>query len=301
MTSAATHNEAEDRSAAHKAIIASAIGLGLSGSIELAIALVTHSVGLLGDSLHNLSDVSTSGLVFIGFLVSKRTPNQRYPYGYERAEDIAGLGVALVIWASAVFAGVESYHKFVAHSPTTHLPLGMFGAFLGIVANQTVARYKGHVGRQIHSTTLLADARHSWLDAISSLGALIGLVLVELGYPIGDPIAGLVITLFIAHVGYEVTSEMLHHLMDGVDAAMLQTVVDTVKVIPEVFGVRARGRWMGRSLCLEVEVEFGPDLSLKQVSEHSKVIEDAILASVSEARQVLIIPRKAQSQPEASP
>jgi divalent metal cation (Fe/Co/Zn/Cd) transporter len=73
----------------------------------LAIALLSGSVALLGDALHNLSDVSTSALVFVGFR-ARHLPTERYPYGYERAEDLAGIGVALVIWGSALVAGFES-------------------------------------------------------------------------------------------------------------------------------------------------------------------------------------------------
>jgi cation diffusion facilitator family transporter len=108
--------------------------------IELAVALVTGSVGLLGDALHNLSDVSTSAVVYLGFRISRRTPTERYPYGLERAEDLAGLGVALVIWASAVFAGVESVHKLLSHQGTDHLGLGIGAAVAGILGNQLVAR-----------------------------------------------------------------------------------------------------------------------------------------------------------------
>src|SRR5205807_243370 len=92
---------------------------------------------------------------------------------------------------------------------------------VGITANQVVARYKGRVGRRIQSATLTADARHSWLDAISSLGALIGLIGVAAGYRWADPVAGFAVTVFIAHVGYEVTTELLERLMDGVDPDVL--------------------------------------------------------------------------------
>jgi cation diffusion facilitator family transporter len=215
-------NDVAHRRAANRAIGVSALGLLLTGGIELFLAGVTHSVGLLGDAIHNLSDVSTSAVVFLGFFISKRAQTQRYPYGFERAEDIAGLGVALVIWASAAFAGVESYRKLVSHGPTTHLAWGMLGACLGVVGNQAVASYKRRVGTRISSATLLADAKHSWLDAISSCGALVGLVLVALGFRLGDPIAGFAITLFIVRVGWEVTNDVVHHLMDGIDPADLE-------------------------------------------------------------------------------
>ena len=197
------HDEAEHRRAANRAVGVSAVGLGVTGLVELALAIVTGSVALLGDALHNLSDVSTSAVVFAGFRISKRPPTRRYPYGYERAQDLAGLGVALVIWASAVFAGVESFRKLVGHGHTRNVYFGMAGAVLGIIGNQLVARYKLRIGRRINSTTLVADAKHSWLDALSSAGALAGLVLVAAGYRWGDPIAGFAVTLFILHVGWD--------------------------------------------------------------------------------------------------
>ena len=261
-THPAIHDEAAHRRDANRAVAASAIGLGLTGAIELVLALVTHSVALLGDALHNLSDVSTSAVVFLGFRVSKKEPSERYPYGYERAEDLAGLGVALVIWLSAVFAGYESYRKLVGHTGTGHLSIGMAGAVLGIVGNQAVARYKARVGKRIQSTTLQVDAKHSSLDALSSLGALIGLILVATGRRWGDPVAGFAVTLFIVHVGYEVTKEMAHHLMDGVDPADMAAARSAALGVAGVRDVLVRGRWLGRSLLLEVEGQVDDGVSL---------------------------------------
>jgi cation diffusion facilitator family transporter len=104
------------RHAANRAIVVSAVGLALTGAIELAIALLTGSVALLGDALHNLSDVSTSAVVFLGFAVSRKPPTRTHPYGYERAEDLAGLGVPLVILASAVFAGYQHTDQCRGHA-----------------------------------------------------------------------------------------------------------------------------------------------------------------------------------------
>lgn len=199
------HDEQAHRREANRAVAFSAVGLALTGGLELVLALVTGSVALLGDALHNLSDVSTSAVVFYGFRVSKRAPTAAYPYGYERAEDLAGLGVALVIWLSAAFAGFESYLKFVRNGETGFVAIGIAGAAFGIVGNQVVAWYKARVGRRIQSATLRADAKHSSLDALSSLGALIGLLIVATGRRWGDPVAGFVVTLFIIQVGFTVT------------------------------------------------------------------------------------------------
>jgi cation diffusion facilitator family transporter len=218
---ASTRDDAQDRRAANRAVAVSAIGLAATGLVELLLAVLTGSVGLLGDAIHNLADVSTSAVVFLGFRLSRRPPTERYPYGLERAEDLAGIGIAIVIWASAAFAGFESVRKLIEHGPTTHVGAGIAGAALGIVGNQLVARYKLLIGRRINSATLIADARHSWLDALSSAGALAGLIAVALGQPWGDPVAGLAVTGFICHVGYEVTRDVLHRLADGIDPGVI--------------------------------------------------------------------------------
>jgi cation diffusion facilitator family transporter len=282
----ARHDEAGHRRDAYRAVGVSAVGLALTGGIELALAIVTGSVALLSDALHNLSDVSTSAVVFLGFRISKRRPMPGYPYGYERAEDLAGLGVALVIWASAVFAGYVSFRKLVDNGGTMQVGIGIAGAALGMVGNQVVARYKLIVGRRIQSTTLIADARHSWLDALSSLGALIGLVLVALGQRWGDPIAGFAVTLFILHVGYQVTGEILHHLMDGVDPDIVAAARDAALSVGGIDDVRVRARWMGRSLLVEIEAELDDDIVLGHADRLGARVEAAIYEAVPAVRRV---------------
>ena len=289
------HDEAAHRREANRAVAVSAIGLTVTGGIELVLAVATGSVALLGDALHNLSDVSTSAVVFLGFYISKRAPTASYPYGFERAEDLAGLGVALVIWLSAVFAGYQSYLKFVRNGATGYLAIGMAGAALGIIGNQVVAQYKLRVGRRIQSATLVADAKHSWLDALSSLGALIGLVIVATGRRWGDPVAGFVVTLFILNVGYTVTRDILRHLMDGVDPSDLQAAADAAREVNGVTDVVVRGRWMGRSLVIEVEGTLPAETSLARAESVGRQVESAVRDAVPAARRVRWLARPSQT------
>jgi cation diffusion facilitator family transporter len=160
---------------------------------------------------------SHSTTAAIGFRASRKTPTTRYPYGYDRAEDLAGVGIAVVIWASAALAGAESIRKLLNHGSTHYVGWAIAGAAAGIAGNQLVARYKLRVGRRINSATLIADAKHSWLDALSSAGALAGLLGVFAGLRWADAVAGLLVTGLICHIGWEVSTEITHRLMDGVD------------------------------------------------------------------------------------
>ena len=282
--------DAAHRREAHRALLLSALGLTLTGAIELSIAVLSGSVGLLGDAIHNLADVSTSLVAFVGFRVSRRAATSSHPYGYERAEDMAGLGVAVVIWASAVFAGYVSVHKLVHHGTTSHLGLGMAAAIVGIVGNQLVARYKGRVGTRIQSTTLVADAKHSWLDAVASAGALLGLIGVTAGLWWADGVAGLLVTGFIVHVGWEVSSDVVGHLMDSVDPAILASAESAVLSVPAIEHAHLRGRWLGRTLLIEVEVFLPASTSLDQADAVGRSARGAILDAVPKCRAVVWSP-----------
>lgn len=275
-----------DRRAAHRAIGFSALVLGLTGIAEFLLALLTHSVALLADALHNISDVSTSVVVFLGFRISRRAPTERYPYGYERAEDLAGIGVVAVIWLSAAFAGYASYRKLVSQASTSHLAIGIAGAAVGVLGNQVVARYKLKVGTRINSATLIADAKHSWLDALSSVGAMVGLVLVAMGFRWGDAVAGFVVTLFIVHVGYEVTTEIAHHLMDGVDPEVIEAAERAALGVGAVKSATVRGRWMGRSLLVEIEGAVPPDTTVEGADAIGVSVEKAVLDAIPMAQRV---------------
>lgn len=284
-------NEVLDRRDANRAIGVSALGLGLTGLFELGIALLSGSVGLLSDALHNLSDVSTSLVVFVGLRVSKRPATPSHPYGWERAEDIAGLGVALVIWLSAFLAAAVSVHKLMTHGTTNHVNYGIAAALFGILGNQLVARYKLRIGRRIQSAILIADAQHSWLDALSSAGAMLGLIGVAAGLPWADGVAGLLVTGFICHVGYEVTKDLLSHLMDSVEPEVLTSTVRVATAVPGVEHAHVRARWMGRSLVVEVEGFVAPSTTIEAGEIIGQAVRVAVMTAVPETRTVLWSPK----------
>jgi cation diffusion facilitator family transporter len=223
-------------------------------------------------------------MVFVGFRASRKMGDATHPYGYERAEDLAGIGIAVVIWASAVLAAVESVRKLVDHGPTHHLGWGMAGAAVGIVGNQLVSRYKLLVGRRINSATMIADAKHSWLDALSSAGALLGLVGVAVGWRWADPVAGLIVTGFICHVGWEVTTDVVHRLMDGIDPGLITRAEAVAMTVPGVQHAHVRARWTGRLLRVEAEGWVDPQLTVTQADSVGRQVADLLAIELPEMR-----------------
>jgi len=235
--------------------------------------------------------VSTGAVVFLGLRLSRRPATERYPYGLERAEDLAGIGIAMVIWASAAFAGYESIRKLIAHGPTTHLGAGIAGAVIGIVGNMAVARYKLIVGRRINSATLVADGRHSRLDALSSAGALAGLIAVASGQSWGDPVAGLTITAVICHVGYEVTADVAHRLADGVNPSVITAAESAAGSVPGVLRAHARARWTGRTLRVEIEGWADPGLPARDADALGRQVAAVLARQLPEAGSLTWISR----------
>lgn len=277
-------DDVQDRRDANRAVAVSAVGLALTGMFELAIALVSGSVALLSDALHNLSDVSTSLAVFIGFRVSRRSATDRYPYGYERAEDLAGVLIALVIWASAALAAVESVLKLLHDGRTVNAGWALAAALVGIIGNQVVARYKLRVGRRIGSATLVSDAKHSWLDALSSAGAAVGLIAVLAGLRWADGVAGLVVTGFICHVGWEVTADVAHRLTDGADPDIVLAAEAAAVGVPGVRHAHVRARTTGRVLRIEVEGWVDAATTVQESEQIGQCVADALVEAVPEMR-----------------
>ncbi len=288
---ASSGQDEANRQRAMRAIVVSSLGLLATSAFELFITVLSGSVALLSDALHNLGDVFTTVGVYFGFRASRKQPTGRYPYGYGRAEDLAGIVILLTIWTSAGLAGWQSYDKLVSGRGTTHLTLGMLAATIGIVGNQLVARYKLRVGRAIKSAPLIVDARHSWLDAIASAGALVGLIGVALGLRVADPIAGFAITLLIIHIGIAATKDVASRLMDENDEEVAEAIRAVAAQVPDVVEVSdVRARWLGREVEARVLVRLSATMAFVQVHEVAHRVQETVRAQIPDVREVLVEP-----------
>lgn len=146
-----------------------------------------------------------------------------------------------------------------------------------------VARYKLRAGKRIGSATLVADARHSWLDALSSAGALAGLIAVAAEQAWGDPVAGLAVTAFICHVGWEVTADVTRRLADGVDPEVIQDAEAAAGSVPGVVHAHARARWTGRTLRVEIEGWVDPGMTARDADALGRQVAAAVADQLPDA------------------
>src|SRR6266567_451307 len=272
-----------------RAVQISTAGMLLVSIIQFAIAGIGGSAGLFADALHNLGDVLTTVALWIAFVISNRAANQRYTYGYHRAEDLAGIFIVLVIIASAVTGAWESIQKLTSGSVPTQLYVSMAAALVGVVGNEILAQYKIAVGKRINSVPLVADGQHSRIDGLTSLAAFVGLIGVALGLRIADPIAGLVITVVILTVVYSTTRSVLQRLLDAVDSRVVPSIVSIASEVPGVEAVNdVRARWVGHTLHVAMNIEVDAELTLVKAHAIAEEVRHRLFHRVKGLSEAII-------------
>ncbi|NTW03642.1 MAG: cation transporter [Oscillochloris sp.] len=243
------------------ALKVSLVGLGVTALFQLVIVLLSGSVALLADTIHNLGDALTALPLWLAFALSRRAATRRYTYGYGRAEDLAGAVIVLMILASALVAGYESYRKLIDPQPMNYVGWVIAAALVGFVGNELVALFRIHVGKQIGSAALIADGQHARIDGFTSLAVLIGALGSLAGYPLVDPIIGILITIAILVIVKDTAITMWHRLMDAVDPAIVARVEQAAAHVPGVEAVsQVRVRWVGHVLQSSLGITVNADL-----------------------------------------
>ncbi len=272
-----------------RAVQISTAGMLLVAAIQFAIAWIGGSAGLFADALHNFGDVFTTIALWIAFVISNRAANQRYTYGYYRAEDLAGIFIVLVIVASAAASAIESVQKLISGNIPTQIYLSMAAALVGVAGNELLAQYKISVGKRINSVPLIADGHHSRIDGLTSLAAFVGLVGVKLGFPKADPIAGIVITIVIVTIVFSTSRSVLQRLLDAVDPHIVPSIITSALAVPGVEEVAdVRARWIGHTLHIVMNIEVDAELTLSKAHAIAEEVRHRLFHDIKGISEVVI-------------
>jgi cation diffusion facilitator family transporter len=242
--------------------------LGLAALIELGVVLVSGSMGLLADMIHNTADACTAIPLAIAFILSRRAPTDRFTYGYGRVEDLAGVAIVLVILASALAIAYEAVQRIVSPEPIGALGAVAVAGIVGFIANEAAAQIRTRTGNEIHSAALTADGHHARVDGFASLAVAAGAGAAKLGYPIVDPIVALAITILIFALVFESARTVFMRMLDGVESgvvAEIRHVAAHVEGIGNVGDVRAR--WIGHRLYANASINVDGTLSVDEAAK----------------------------------
>jgi cation diffusion facilitator family transporter len=272
-----------------RAVKISLLALGVTAIFQVVIVGLSGSIALAADTVHNFSDALTAIPLWIAFALGRRAATKRYTYGLGRAEDLAGLFVLLMIALSAGIAGYQAVRRLVHPIAIDHVGWVAAAGLIGFLGNELVALYRIGVGRRIGSAALVADGLHARTDGFTSLAVVLGALGVWLGFPLADPIVGLLITAAILVVLRTAARDVFARLLDGVDPDLVDTAERALVAEPGVRSVRRlQMRWIGHRLHADAELDIDPDLSLHQAHQLAHTAERTLADAVPRLSTALI-------------
>jgi cation diffusion facilitator family transporter len=228
------------------AVKVSLVILLITAIFQVVIVMISGSVALLADTIHNFSDALTAVPLCLAFTLSRRARNTRFTYGYGRAEDIAGVVIVLMILLSSAEAIYQSAMKLIHPQLVSNLQWVAVAALVGFLGNEFVALFRIRVGREIGSAALVADGTHARIDGFTSLAVLAGVIGVWLGVPFLDPLIGLAIGVAILFIVWDTARDISYRVMDAVEPAipaLIEGIAHETKGVMDVHDVAVR--WVG--------------------------------------------------------
>lgn len=272
-----------------RAVKISFAALLLTSLLQLVVILVSGSVALLADTIHNFSDALTAIPLFIAFRLSRRAPTRRYTYGYGRAEDLAGLFVIAMITLSAIIAAVEAVRRLITPQSIDYLGWVAAAGIIGFLGNELVALYRIREGNAIGSAALVADGYHARTDGFTSLAVVLGAIGVWAGWPAADPVAGLLISIAILAVLRRAAVEVLRRLMNGVDPHLVDRLEHKAAQVPGVAAVHeVQVRWEGHRLYADLAIGVSPNLAITEAHAIAHAAEHELLHHIAHLDHVTV-------------
>jgi cation diffusion facilitator family transporter len=265
------------------------IGLMITALLQVVVVVMSDSVALLADTIHNFADAATAIPLGIAFLLIRRGATRRFTYGLGRVEDLAGLVIVITIAVSAVVAFYQAGQRFLHPQPVGFLWAVMLASVVGFIGNETVAIFRIRVGRQIGSVALVADGYHARVDGWTSLAVLLGAIGVWAGYPLADPIVGLLISAAIFVIVWQSARAVMVRMLDGVDPETLETIGRAARHVPRVEEVTdLRARWIGHRLHAEVSITVPGGLSVGDGHDIAKEVRHRLLHHLPHLGRVMV-------------
>lgn len=257
--------------------------------IQAIIVYISGSIALLADTLHNLGDSLTAIPLAIAFYFAKKMPTRKFTYGYGRVEDFAGLFVVFAILVSGLVAGYESINRLLHPQKVDYVLAIASASLVGFLGNEGVAIYRIRVGKEIGSAALIADGYHARIDGFVSLGVLISALGIWLGYPLTDPIIGLLMTVIIFRIVWTSSSAVFSRILDGIDPALVDELKKITLQVPGVEEVNeVRMRWLGHRLNAEVNITVNRALSIEDGDKLAKEVEHELMHHLEHLSKVII-------------
>ncbi len=241
--------------------------LAITAILQIVVVVISGSVALLADTIHNVGDAVTAIPLWIAFMFARRQPSDQFTYGLGRVEDLAGMTIVGLILISALVAGYEAIDRLINPQQIGFLGAVAAAGVIGFIGNEAVAVFRIRVGREIQSAALIADGYHARVDGLTSLVVVAGAIGVYLGFPLADPIVGLLITFLIFGIVWQSAKAVFTRALDGVEPELTALLRHTAEHVPGIRGIqRVRTRWIGHRLYGEADVVVDDSLLVREAA-----------------------------------
>ena len=259
---------------------------------KLLAGILAHSGAMISDAVHSASDVLSSFIVIIGVKLSAREADRDHPYGHERFECVAAIVLAVVLAVTGLLIGTGAVENIRAGAEASAIPglLALVAAIVSIACKEAMYWYTRHYAKCLNSAALMANAWHHRSDALSSVGALVGIAGARLGYPVMEPIASLLICLFILKAAYDIFKDATGKMVDrACDAQTEQRIADCVLAEEDVLGIdRLQTREFGSKIYVDLEIRVDGSLPLVDAHAIAEQVHDRIETEFPAVKHIMV-------------
>jgi cation diffusion facilitator family transporter len=271
--------------------------LAITAGLQLIVVIVSNSVALLADTIHNTADATTAIPLWVAFVLARRKPSDTFTYGFGRVEDFAGILIVLIILFSALVAGYEAIDRLIHPHSVTALRWLAAAGVIGFLGNEAVAVFRIRVGRQMNSAALIADGYHARTDGLTSLAVVLGALGVWLGFPLADPIIGLLITVAIMGIVWQSARAVLTRSLDGVEPNVTAKIRHAAEHVPGIARVvTAKARWIGHRLHADIGIAADDTIPLSAATAIARNLKHEVIEHLPALRTVNIMFQSADGE-----
>ena len=272
--------------------------VGIFGNVLLVIfklfaGIIGNSAAMVSDAIHSASDVVATLVAFIGVRASKKEADSKHPYGHERIECVASLILGSILFMTGIGIGIASVKKIIlGQSDGIESPkeIALIAAIISIVNKEVMFRYTRAVAKKLNSDAFMADAWHHRSDAFSSIGSLIGIGAAMLGFKIMDPIAGLIICIFIFKIAFDVIMVAISKMLDtSCGKEYEDKMTNFISAQEGVIGVDLlRTRTFGNKIYVDAEISVDGDLRLREAHSIAERVHNEVENNFDNIKHIMI-------------
>lgn len=278
---------------ANKVSVITIMGNVILSVFKLMAGIIAHSGAMVSDAVHSASDVFSTFVVMIGIHMSAKDSDKEHPYGHERLECVAAILLAFVLFLTGLGIGVKAFGNIISGDYTgLHVPgiLALIAAIISIVTKEGMYWYTRHYAKKIDSGALMADAWHHRSDALSSIGALVGIAGARMGYPVMDSVASLVIFFFILKAAFDIFKDAMDKMVDhACDEETEEQMRACVLEQDQVLGIdMLQTRIFGNKIYVDVEILVNGDLTLREAHGIAEDVHERIEQRFPKVKHIMV-------------